>query len=50
VAIAASQASRLDVDYVREMLHDLEAALSQSDLVPAFEQALARSRREGASR
>jgi hypothetical protein len=50
VAIAASQASRLDVDYVREMLHDLEAALSQSDLVPAFEQALARARREGASR
>ncbi|HWB30294.1 MAG TPA: DUF6036 family nucleotidyltransferase [Vicinamibacterales bacterium] len=45
VAIAASQGERLDIAYIRQTLHELEQALSQSDLVPAFEQALTRSRR-----
>jgi hypothetical protein len=45
VAIAAAQGERLDIAYIRQTLRELEQALSQSDLVPAFEQALARSRR-----
>lgn len=45
VAIAASHGDALDVSYVRQMLSDLEAALSQSDLAPVFEDALTKSRR-----
>lgn len=45
VAIAASQEDALDVPHIRRTLHDLEQALSQSDLGPAFERALASSRR-----
>jgi hypothetical protein len=44
VAIAAAQPDTLDVRYIRNTLRVVEEALSQSDLLPAFEQALQRSR------
>ena len=44
VAIAAAHADTLDVRYIRETLRMIEQALSQSDLMPIFEQALKRSR------
>jgi hypothetical protein len=43
VAIAAAQAGTLDVRYIRDTLRVVEEALSQSDLLPAFEQALKKS-------
>jgi hypothetical protein len=43
-AIAAAYGEALDVVYVRETLRLVEEALGQGDLVPAFEQALERSR------
>lgn len=45
VAIAAAYAESLDVQYVRGTLGELEQALSQSDLVPTFEEALGRAYR-----
>lgn len=45
VAIATSHGDALDAGYVRRTLQDLEEALSQSDLLPAFEQALHKARR-----
>ena len=45
VAIAAAHGDALDESAVRSTLVALEAALAQSDLLPAFEAALARARR-----
>lgn len=45
VAILAAHAETLDRAYVRRTLGELEKALGQSDLVPAFERALKRGRR-----
>lgn len=45
VAIIAAQSAALDLAYVRDTLSLLERALAQSDLCPAFEDALARARR-----
>ena len=43
-ALLQAQRAHLDVSYVREVLTLLESALSQSDLLPAFEKALERVR------
>ena len=48
VAVLAAQPS-LDHEQIRDLLADLEQALAQSDLLPAFEAALARAER-GTSR
>jgi hypothetical protein len=42
VAIVTAQGAALDLAYVRETLATLEAALAQSDLLPALDRALAR--------
>lgn len=47
VAVAASHDDSFDVAYIRRTLAQVEEALGQSDLIPAFEDALARSRRRG---
>ena len=39
-AIAGAQEGKLDLDYVRATLRDIERALDRSDLVPAFERIL----------
>ncbi len=44
LAMIGAQGNGLDVRYIRETLRLLEGALSQSDLLPAFEQALGRAR------
>jgi hypothetical protein len=49
-AMLAAQGDQLDVRYVRETLAVLEAVLSQSDLLPAFEQALEHIRRQAGPR
>jgi Nucleotidyl transferase AbiEii toxin, Type IV TA system len=45
VAILASSGGTLDEVYVRDTLTLVEQAIGQSDLLPVFEQALARARR-----
>ena len=45
VAIAAAQGPALDEAAVRRTLAELEAALDQRDLMPAFDLALTRARR-----
>ncbi|MBA3949450.1 MAG: hypothetical protein H0X44_05825 [Acidobacteria bacterium] len=45
VAMAAAQGDALDARAVRTTLGALEAALDQRDLIPAFDEALARARR-----
>jgi hypothetical protein len=44
VAVLAAQASSMDLEYVRDTVAALEAALGQSDLMPALERALALAR------
>ena len=39
-AILQSQLNALDLDWIRQLLQDLEQALDQSDLIPQFEQIL----------
>lgn len=46
VAVAAAYGKSLDVTYIERTLATLEAALAQSDLVPAFRQAMTRIRQE----
>ena len=45
IAIVAAQERTLDFGYVRGTLDTLERAIGQSDLLPAFEAAMARARR-----
>jgi hypothetical protein len=45
IAIVAAQERTLDFGYVRGTLGTLERAIGQSDLLPAFEAAVARARR-----
>ncbi len=45
VDVVRVQAASLDVESVRELLREIEQALSRSDLTPVFEQELARARR-----
>jgi hypothetical protein len=43
-AMLAARRGSMDTAYIRDMLHLLEEALAQSDLLPAFEQALTHGR------
>jgi hypothetical protein len=45
-AIAASQVGVLDARYIRQTLRELDEALTRDDLLTAFEEALARSRKK----
>lgn len=43
IAVLRAKKGRLDLDHIRETIHMLEAALGQSDLMPLFEELVARA-------